>query len=193
MADLVLPGSRTVPLSDLLHDESLMIEITHETPADATAIEALLDQAFGPDRHAKSSYSYRRRVARIWPLCLVARQEGELVGTIRYWPIGVGSAAAPALLLGPVAIRDDLRSTGVGGMLMRSSLARATAAGHRLVVLVGDEPYYGRFGFRPAAEWGVSMERENPARVLALPLEGSAAPIPAGVVQRWKAARREAA
>jgi len=76
---------------------------------------------------------------------------------------------------------------------MRASLARATAAGHRLVVLVGDEPYYGRFGFRPAAEWGVSMERESPARVLALPLDGSEAVIPSGVVQRWRSVRREAA
>ncbi len=170
-----------------------MIEITNETPADAAAIESLLDQAFGPNRLEKSSYSYRKRVARLWPLCLVARNGDAIVGTIRYWPIAIGPTTAPALLLGPVAIRDDLRSTGVGGLLMRSSLARATAAGHRLVVLVGDEPYYGRFGFRPAAEWGVSMERENQARVLALPLDGSDAPIPSGVVQRWRSVRREAA
>lgn len=168
-----------------------MIEITNERPPDAAAIETLLDQAFGPGRMAKSSYSYRKRVSRIWPLCLVARDGDEIVGTIRYWPIAIGGT--PALLLGPVAVRASLQSTGVGGLLMRASLARATAAGHRLVVLVGDEPYYGRFGFRPAAEWGVSMERENPARVLALPLDGSQAAIPSGVVQRWRSVRREAA
>jgi predicted N-acetyltransferase YhbS len=170
-----------------------MIEIANERPADAAAIETLLDKAFGPGRLAKSSYSYRKRISRIWPLCLVARDGDEIVGTIRYWPIAIGPAGAPALLLGPVAVRADLQSTGVGGLLMRASLARATAAGHRLVVLVGDEPYYGRFGFRPAAEWGVSMERENQARVLALPLHGSEAAIPAGVVQRWRSVRREAA
>lgn len=170
-----------------------MIEITNERPADAAAIETLLDKAFGPGRLAKSSYSYRKRVSRIWPLCLVARDGDQIVGTIRYWPIAIGPTGAPALLLGPVAVRTDLQSTGVGGLLMRASLARATAAGHRLVVLVGDEPYYGRFGFRPAAEWGVSMERENPARVLALPLESSEAVIPAGMVQRWRSVRREAA
>ena len=170
-----------------------MIEITNERPADAAAIETLLDQAFGPERLAKSSYSYRKRVSRLWPLCLVAREAGDVVGTIRYWPIAIGSAAAPALLLGPVAVNDAHRSTGVGGLLMRASLARATAAGHRLVVLVGDEPYYGRFGFAPAAQWGISMERENPARVLALPLEGSDAAIPVGMVQRWRSVRRIAA
>lgn len=170
-----------------------MIEITNERPTDAAAIETLLDQAFGPGRLAKSSYSYRKRVSRLWPLCLVAREADALVGTIRYWPIGIGPQAAPALLLGPVAVRADFQSTGVGGLLMRASLARATAAGHRLVVLVGDEPYYGRFGFKPAAEWGVSMERENPARVLALPLDGSDVAIPSGMVQRWRSVRREAA
>src|SRR5579859_3267157 len=196
MAGSALPDSRTVPVPDMPVEESPMIEITNERPADAAAIETLLDQAFGPGRLAKSSYSYRRRVGRLWPLCLVARAAGEIVGTIRYWPIGIGRTAAPALLLGPVAVHDERRSSGVGGLLMRASLARATAAGHRLVVLVGDEPYYGRFGFKPAAHWGISMERENPARVLALPLvtaEADAAPVPSGVVQRWRSVRREPA
>ncbi|HEY0909964.1 MAG TPA: N-acetyltransferase [Bradyrhizobium sp.] len=167
-----------------------MIEITTERPSDAPAIETLLDQAFGPGRLAKSSYSYRKRINRIWPLCLVAREGGEIVGTIRYWPIAVGDA--PALLLGPVAVRGDQRSTGIGAVLMRASLARAEAAGHQLVVLVGDEPYYGRFGFKPAAQWGISMERESPARVLGLPLGIDESAVPAGVVQRWRSVRRDA-
>jgi len=170
-----------------------MIEITPENASDAAAIETLLDQEFGPGRLAKSSYCYRKRVSRLWPLCLVAREAGEIVGTIRYWPITIGQGGQPALLLGPVAVRADHQSIGVGGLLMRASLARAAAAGHRLVVLVGDEPYYGRFGFRPASEWGISMEGENTARVLALALDGNAATIPAGVVQRWRSVRREAA
>ncbi|GGF22605.1 N-acetyltransferase GCN5 [Aliidongia dinghuensis] len=176
-----------------------MIELTNERPADAAAIETLLDQAFGPDRHAKSSYSYRKRVSRIWPLCQVARDAGEIVGTIRYWPIMVGPTAAPALLLGPVAVRADARSSGVGGMLIRTSLARAATAGHHLIMLVGDEPYYGRFGFKPAENWGISMRRENPARVLALPigpaaLEGTESiPVPSGIVERWRSVRRRAA
>jgi predicted N-acetyltransferase YhbS len=176
-----------------------MIELTTERPADAGAIEILLDQAFGEGRLAKSSYSYRAQVARIWPLCLVAREAGTIVGTIRYWPIAIGSAAAPALLLGPIAVDSDYRSAGVGAMLMRTSLARAAAAGHHLVVLVGDEPYYGRFGFKPAAHWDISMDRENPARVLALPLgmaalEGAAAPsMPSGLVQRRRLVRGRSA
>jgi predicted N-acetyltransferase YhbS len=101
------------------------------------------------------------------------------------------------LLLGPIAVGADYRSSGVGGLLMRASLARAATAGHQLVVLVGDEPYYGRFGFRPAATWGISMLKESPARVLALPI-GLAAPeasatVPSGLVQRWKPVRRSAA
>ena len=190
-----LPGSRTVPVLPLPDEENPMIELTTERPADAAAIETLLDQAFGADRHAKSSYSYRKRVGRIWPLCLVAREAGAIVGTIRYWPIAVGPTAAPALLLGPVAVRTDHRASGVGGMLMRTSLARAAAAGHHLVILVGDEPYYGRFGFRPAAEWGISMRHENPARVLAMPLgpamlEGAAIPpVPSGTVARRRLVR----
>jgi predicted N-acetyltransferase YhbS len=176
-----------------------MIELTDERPADAAAIETLLDQAFGPDRLAKSSYSYRKQVSRIWPLCLVARDQGRIVGTIRYWPICVGPTATPALLLGPVAVHADYRSSGVGGMLIRTSLARAAAAGHHLVMLVGDEPYYGRFGFRPAAEWGITMQAENPARVLALPLhpatlEGVELPaVPAGMVERRRRVRRSSA
>jgi predicted N-acetyltransferase YhbS len=191
MAGSALPGSRTVPVPDFADEESLMIEITTERPSDAAAIETLLDQAFGPDRLAKSSYSYRKRVSRIWSLCLVAREAGEIVGTIRYWPIMIGDT--PALLLGPVAVRGDQRSTGVGGLLMRASLARAEAAGHKLVVLVGDEPYYGRFGFKPAVQWGIAMERESPTRVLALPLGDSVAAIPAGRVQRWRSVRRSSA
>jgi predicted N-acetyltransferase YhbS len=114
--------------------------------------------------------------------------DGRLVGTIRYWPIMVADNATPALLLGPVAVDGDYRTHGIGALLIRSSLAHAKVLGHKLVILVGDEPYYGRYGFHPAASWGISMQSENPARVLALPLD-EAAEMPVGLVQRWRSVR----
>ena len=167
-----------------------MIEITPERPEDSAAIETLLDAAFGPNRQVKISYSYRDGVERLWPLCLVARDDARIIGTIRYWPIAIGRS--PALLLGPVAISAEHRAHGLGGALIRASLALAAENGHRAVLLVGDEPYYGRFGFHPARDHGVVMPRENAARVLALSLDPANA-FPAGEVRSWRSVRRAAA
>ena len=142
-----------------------MIEIRPECDSDALAIEQLLDQAFGCDRFNKKSYGFRRSVERLWPLCLVAVDNEKLIGTIRFWPIRAGET--PALLLGPIAVHSDYRALGLGAALIRLSLALAESAGHQLVVLVGDQPYYQRFGFEPASGFGVEMPGEDPARVLA--------------------------
>lgn len=130
------------------------MNITHERPADAGAIEALLDAAFGPKRHAKTVYRLRAGVDPVQDLSFVAVATDTfgaeiLVGTIRYWPVAIGGSggATPALLLGPIAVAPDHRGLGVGGALIRHSLGRAAALGHRIVLLVGDAPYYGRFGF----------------------------------------------
>jgi predicted N-acetyltransferase YhbS len=168
-----------------------MIDIVPERPEDSEAIETLLDAAFGADRQTKISYSYRQGVERVWKLCLVARDEARIVGTIRYWPIAIGRS--PALLLGPVAVSADHRAHGLGGALIRTSLAAAAEAGHRAVLLVGDEPYYGRFGFHPASDHGAVMLRENAARVLALSLDSeNPADFPAGLVRVWRSVRRAA-
>ncbi|HTH96097.1 MAG TPA: N-acetyltransferase [Stellaceae bacterium] len=145
-----------------------MTEIEPEHPLDLPDIEALLDRAFGADRHAKRSYSFRTQLAPIVDLCLVAREEGHIVGTIRYWPILIG--ATPALLLGPVAVDDPHRRSGLGGNLIRQSLRMARDSGHRLVVLVGDHVYYSRFGFAHAHPTGIAMPGEDPARVQYLDL-----------------------
>ncbi|HVJ53324.1 MAG TPA: N-acetyltransferase [Aliidongia sp.] len=166
-----------------------MIDIALEQPTDLPAIESLLDAAFGPNRRSKISYSYRQGIERIEPLCMIAREGGQIVGTIRYWPIVIGRV--PALLLGPIAIRADRRGDGLGGLLMRTSLARAAELGHRTVLLVGDEPYYGRFGFRHASEHGIVMPMENPARVLVLSLAAEAS-LPSGQVRPWRSVRRAA-
>ncbi|MGC2854383.1 GNAT family N-acetyltransferase [Novispirillum sp. DQ9] len=134
------------------------MHIVPEQPRHAAPIEALLEESFGPDRHKKTVYRLREGVAPIPDLCLVAEEEdGSLRGTLRFWPIdivadaagdGVGGQRVPALLLGPIAVQGGLRKTGVGTLLMTEGLARARALGHRIVLLVGDEPYYSRFGFR---------------------------------------------
>lgn len=141
-----------------------------EDLADASAIEALLDLAFGADRHAKRSYAYRRGVGSVAALRLVARDPARrLVGTLRFWPIGIdgsGAAPRPALLLGPLAVEPALKGQGVGRALMAEGLSRAAARGHGLILLVGDIAYYGQFGFVPAAPLGFVMPGEQPQRLL---------------------------
>ena len=139
-----------------------------ETPADEWEVEALYDLCFAPGRTALSSYRLRDRVPPVAELCLVLRDEGgALVGAIRYWPVRVGGAAA--LLLGPVAVHPTRQGEGLAGLLINDSLARAAALGHARVMLVGDAPYYGRFGFTLLP--GVVMPPPtNPDRVLGLAL-----------------------
>jgi predicted N-acetyltransferase YhbS len=147
-----------------------------ETPADAPAIEALLDRAFGADRHAKRSYAYRQGVAQVAVLGFVAdRPDGTVIGTLRFWPVLVGDAAHPALLLGPIAVEPGLKGRGIGKALMRKGLFEAGRRGHGLVVLVGDLPYYAVFGFQPASHKGLVMPFERPHRVLCLELAEGAA------------------
>ncbi|WP_424361477.1 GNAT family N-acetyltransferase [Methylocystis parvus] len=123
------------------------LAILDETPADFPAREALLDAAFGPGRFLKTCERLREGRKPASGLALVAKDdEGELIATIRLWPIFAGGRR-PALLLGPLAVAEHARSLGLGAQMIRASLARARALGHRAVLLVGDEPYYRRFGF----------------------------------------------
>lgn len=146
-----------------------MFTILPERPEHASAVPALLDAAFGPDRLTKRSYHYRRGIAPAPGLAFAALDAaGALVGTIDFWPVRVATGG-PALLLGPLAVRHDLKGAGVGRALVREGLERAAARGHRAVFLVGDLAYYARFGFAPAAP-RVTMPGEDPARLLATPL-----------------------
>ena len=148
-----------------------MIELQTEGSGDWWEVEALLDLCFAPGREALSSYRLREGVAPVAELCLLAREAGEVAGAIRYWPVRVGSA--PALLLGPVAVHPTHQGEGLGGYLILESLARARRLGWQRVLLVGDAPYYGRFGFRRLD--GVEMPPPtNPERVLGLALEAGA-------------------
>lgn len=169
------------------------MHIIPEMPRHAAAIDNLLEEAFGPDRHRKTVYRLREGVPPIPELCLVAEEEdGFLRGTLRFWPVAIqderpGSRVrrVPALLLGPIAVHGGLRKTGVGTLLMNEGLARARAMGHRIVLLVGDEPYYGRFGFR--RDLAVALRLPGPVdaeRFLALELEPGALAGVSGVVDR---------
>jgi len=141
-----------------------MFTLMPETPQDRWEVEALYDLCFAPGREALSSYRLRDGVAPVGSLCCVARDaEGILGGAIRYWPVRVGMA--PVLLLGPIAVHPTGQGAGLGGALMRETLAQAGALGWQRVMLVGDAPYYARFGF--ARLDNVRMPPPtNPARVL---------------------------
>lgn len=168
-----------------------MFTITTERAEDGPVIDFLLDRAFGPERQAKLSYSYRDGVAPLAHLSLVARanSHGSLVGSIRYWPVAVGPRQSPALLLGPLAVEPLLAGQGIGRALIGQSLDMAAWARHRLVLLVGDESYYGRFGFRPVAAQGIVMPGENPARLLGLELVSGALAQTAGSLRPWRSLR----
>ncbi|WP_108483601.1 GNAT family N-acetyltransferase [Oceaniglobus ichthyenteri] len=149
-----------------------MIRLDEETPEDWWEVEALYDLCFAPGREALSSYRLRDGVPPVRDLCLVARNEhGALAAVIRYWPVRIGDK--PALLLGPIAVHPTHQGEGLGALVMMESLALAGPLGWERVMLVGDAPYYGRFGFSRLE--GVEMPPPtNPDRVLGLALHPGA-------------------
>ncbi|WP_158969251.1 GNAT family N-acetyltransferase [Chachezhania sediminis] len=154
-----------------------------ETKADWWEVEALYDTCFAPGREALSSYRLRDGVPPVARLCRLSRDEtGQVAGAIRYWPIRAGGV--PALLLGPVAVHPTHQSEGLGGALIIDSLAIAQDDGWERVMLVGDAPYYSRFGFTRLAD--VTMPPPtNPDRVLGHELVPGAWKGIAGPVERW--------
>ena len=155
-----------------------MFVISAERPGHGPAIDLLLDQAFGPGRHAKTAYRYRRGIAPVSGLGLVAVEPGApdpapLVGSIRYWPVAIGTGT-PALLLGPLVVAPGRGGEGIGRTLMRQSLDLAQSNGHRIVLLVGPMDYYGQFGFNPAMPHGIAMPGEAPERLLVAELAPNA-------------------
>lgn len=128
------------------HALSLSVVVAREQPGDAAAVERLAARAFGPGRFAKTAYRLREMAEPDPALCWVARISTLLVGANRMTPIDAGGT--PALLLGPLTVDPAFRGRGIGGTLIARSLEAAREAGHGLVILVGDAPYYGRFGFQ---------------------------------------------
>lgn len=160
-----------------------MIEIREQHQADVAARERLLDACFGPSRFAKTSERLREGRLPARGLALSAVLGGRLVGTVRLWPVEAG-AGRPALLLGPLAVEPGLQGQGLGRVIMHAALGRAEARGHGAVLLVGDAPYYARFGFDRALAAGLAMpgpfERE---RFLGLELRAGALAGASGVLR----------
>jgi predicted N-acetyltransferase YhbS len=155
--------------------------ILPETADDALAIERLHERTFGPGRYAKSAYRLRERMPHRPELSFTARIGTLLVGSVRLSPIRIGEAQA--LLLGPLTVEPPFRERGIGHALIERAVAEAKAKGHRLVVLVGDEPYYGKSGFKRIPRGRARMPGPaDPARLLVCELvdgafEGVSGPI----------------
>jgi predicted N-acetyltransferase YhbS len=131
-----------------------MVTIRQETQFDAAARESLLDQAFGEGRFAKTAQRLRDGRLPSHGLSFVATEDRRVIGTVRLWDV-IAGPKQPALLLGPIAVACDRQGQGVGGKLMRHCLRAAGKLGHEAVLLVGDEPYYSRFGFSAEATAGL--------------------------------------
>jgi predicted N-acetyltransferase YhbS len=167
----------------------LSLTILAETANDAQAIERLNARTFGPGRFVLSAYRLREHVDHRLDLSFTARIGTLLVGSVRQLPICIGDTQA--LLLGPLTVEPPFRSRGIGRALLDRALADAKAKGHRLVLLVGDEPYYGRVGFKPVAKGRVTMPGPvDPKRMLVAELVDGAFTDVAGAVRPdWSVAR----
>jgi len=151
----------------------ISLTILPETADDATAIERLHERTFGPGRYAKTAYRVRERVAHRLDVSFTARIGTLLVGSVRLSPVCIG--ATKALLLGPLTVEPVFRDRGVGQALIERALKEAKAKGRRLVILVGDEPYYGKCGFKPIPPGRAAMPGPvDPARILVAELEPGA-------------------
>jgi predicted N-acetyltransferase YhbS len=162
-----LPGTISRAMSELA------LTILPETPDDALAIDRLHERTFGPGRYARSAYRIREGRRHLLDLSYTARIGTLLVGSVRLTPICIGET--PALLLGPLTVEPPFRSRGIGRVLIERSLADAKAKGHKLVVLVGDEPFYGKLGFKRIPKGQVKMPGPvDPARLLVAELQPGA-------------------
>ncbi len=163
-----------------------MYKLSEETEADWWEVEALYDLCFAPGRTALSSYRLREGVPTVASLCLILRDDdGILAAAIRYWPAEIATPRGPedVLLLGPIAVHPTRQGEGLGGLLINESLAEARRLGWERVLLVGDAPYYGRFGF--VKLHGVDMPPPtNPDRILGLALKVGAWDAITGLVTR---------
>ncbi|WP_314952904.1 N-acetyltransferase [Bradyrhizobium cosmicum] len=147
--------------------------IRAERAADVATREALLDACFGENRHDRTCQRLRDGRAPAAGLALSAVREGKLMGTVRLWH--VSAAGRPALVLGPLAVDPACRELGIGAALMQQALAAARARGHAAVILLGDAPYYARFGFTGEKTGALSLPGPfEPDRLLAIEFQAGA-------------------
>jgi len=160
----------------------LSLTILTEKPEDAAAIERLHERTFGPGRYARTAYRIREKLAHRLDLSYTARIGTLLVGSVRLTSVRIGDT--PALLLGPLTIEPPFRDRGIAKAMMERALKDAKARGHKLVVLVGDEPYYARVGFKRVPNGAITMPGPvDPARMLAAELTEGALSGVSGVVR----------
>jgi len=133
----------------------LALTIRAESPGDDAAIERLHERTFGPGRYARTAFRIREGRGHLLPVSFTAHIGTLLVGSVRLTPVRIG--ATPALLLGPLTVEPPFRSHGIGRKLLERALADSKKQGHKLVFLVGDEPYYGRVGFKVIPKGRVIM------------------------------------
>jgi predicted N-acetyltransferase YhbS len=151
----------------------LSLTILPESADDAQAIDRLHERTFGPGRYARTAYRIREGIAHRLDLSFTARIGTLMVGSVRLSPIRIGETSA--LLLGPLTVEPPFRDRGIGIGLIERALQEAKAKGHKLVVLVGDEPYYARCGFKRIPKGKVSMPGPvDPLRLLVAELAAGA-------------------
>ena len=151
----------------------ISVTILPETPDDAVAIERLHERTFGPGRYAKTAYRLREQVDHIRDLSFTARIGTLLIGSVWLSPVRIGESKA--LLLGPLTVEPAFRERGLALALIERALKEAARKGHRLVILVGDEPYYGKCGFKRIPKGRAIMPGPvDPARLLVAELSEGA-------------------
>jgi predicted N-acetyltransferase YhbS len=165
----------------------ISLTIRSETADDATAIERLHERTFGPGRYAKTAYRIREGAHHLLDLSFTARIGTLLVGSVRLTPIRIGDARA--LLLGPLTIEPPFRERGIGQALIVRALAEARSKSHRLVVLVGDEPYYAKCNFKRVPRGRAALPGPvDPARLLVCELvEGAFEGVAGAIRPDWDA------
>ncbi len=157
--------------------------ILAETPCHFDAIETLAADAFGPGRFVKSAFRLREGVPHEAELSFVALDGGVVVGSVRQTRIQIG--CRQAMVLGPLVVIPGLKSIGIGAALMERSMLAAKQAGHGLVILVGDEPYYARFGFQQVPMGQITLPGPaDPARILYCEFEEGIVAEYAGMAER---------
>ena len=157
------------------------------TPADFPAVSRLHAKVFGPGRFTRTAYRVREGAPALSPYCRAALLGDRLVAAVCFTPISIGRVGG-ALLLGPLAVDPDLAGQGFGRRLIAEAMDAAKADGVKLVVLVGDEPYYGRFGFHPVPPGQITLPGPvDPRRLLAAELQTGALPAFSGVIAAQRA------
>jgi predicted N-acetyltransferase YhbS len=139
-------------------------------PADLAQVADLNARVFGPGRFTRTAYRVREGAPAISPYCRAALMGTRMIAAVRFTEVSIG-ASEGALLLGPLAVDPEFAGKGHGRQLVGEALEKARADGIRLVVLVGDEPYYARFGFRPIPPGQILLPGPvDPKRLLAAEL-----------------------